>query len=124
MQGRHEGMSERQFGADVNRRGNNIVTALAAIDMIIGVHRLPQFSCGEARNHFIGIHIGTGARAGLEHIHGELIVMLCRSDRQGRRRNALGHRRFQQAQIGIGASGSCFDHAEAADESLLGAVFR
>ena len=69
-----------QTDADVDGSRDHIVGALAHVDVIIGMHRIAQLLGGEMGDHFIGIHVGAGARTGLEHINGKLIVMFAVGD--------------------------------------------
>ena len=68
-------------GRDVNRCGDHVVAGLSEIHVIVGVHELAaplpaqQFS-RPVGDDFVDIHVGRGAGACLEDVHGELIVQL------------------------------------------------
>ena len=69
-------------GRNMHRGGKCIVGRLAAVAVIIGMHRrfraqlAAQDFNGAVGNHLIGIHIGLGARTGLPHGQGEVIIEL------------------------------------------------
>uniref|UniRef100_A0A1I7YGG5 Transcriptional regulator n=1 Tax=Steinernema glaseri TaxID=37863 RepID=A0A1I7YGG5_9BILA len=54
-----------QRGAHVDGGGDDVVAALAAVDMVIGVYRVAHHTAGQGRDHLVGIHVGAGAGAGL-----------------------------------------------------------
>jgi len=101
----------------MNSRGNNIVAALAAIHMVIGVYRYSQLLRSQSRNDLIGIHVGAGTRASLENIHGELIVMIAAGYGHCRSGDGVCHGGFQQAQIGIRSGSRGLDQAQTGDEA-------
>ena len=64
-----------QSGTDMNRCRDRIVAALPHIDVIIRAHLLSGDPTCQGRHDFIHVHVGTGARAGLEDIDRELFKM-------------------------------------------------
>ncbi len=74
---------DRLRDGDVDRRGEHVVGALPHVDVIVRMDRLvglepiaaDQFN-GSIGNHLVGVHIAGGARAGLKHVDGELVVEL------------------------------------------------
>ena len=47
---------------DVDRRGNDVVAGLPAIDVVV------RMRAGEPADHLVGVHVGGGAAAGLEDV--------------------------------------------------------
>ena len=80
---------ECQLGADVNCCGDNIVTTLTAVDVVVGVYGLPQLTTRETGDDLVCIHISAGAGTGLENINGKLILILSLCYRGGGIDNAL-----------------------------------
>jgi len=115
-QRRQQLLVQAQCSADMDGGRDNVVAALPAVDVIVGVHRLAQQPRGQGGNHFIGIHVGTGARAGLENIHRKVLHIiagqqdLCRFDNG----LALGRRDLLELDVGLGCGG--FGEDQRADE--------
>jgi hypothetical protein len=61
--------------AQMDRGRNHIVRALAHVDVIVGMHCDAGIAAGEVRDHLVGIHVGAGARAGLEYVEREVCVV-------------------------------------------------
>ncbi|MCY1525983.1 hypothetical protein D9M68_609840 [compost metagenome] len=60
-------------GTDMDGGGNDVVAALPAIDVVVGADLVAENAAGQGGDHFVGIHVGTGAGAGLEHIDREML---------------------------------------------------
>ena len=71
---------------------------------------------GAIGNHFIGIHVVTGAGPGLENIHNELVVPLAGGDLTGRLADAVRGGLLKQAQLAVNLGSRLFDHADLPDE--------
>ena len=52
----------------------DVVTALAHVDVIIWVYRLPQGLAGKSADHFVGVHVAGGAGSRLKDIHRKCCV--------------------------------------------------
>ena len=57
----------------MNHRRNHIVTALPVVNVIVGADLIAKVTARQCGQHFVGVHVGAGARAGLEHIHREVL---------------------------------------------------
>jgi hypothetical protein len=66
-------------------------------------------------DHLIGVHVGTGARAGLEYVDGELRIMVARRHVIGSRRDRLSKRRVEHPQFGIDPGAGALDQSQRAD---------
>jgi hypothetical protein len=59
---------------------------------------------GDAGDHLVGVHVRAGARAGLEHVDRELLVVVAVGDPACRRDNGVGLlRREQRDPVHLGA---------------------
>jgi hypothetical protein len=95
---------------------DDVVAALTAVDVIVGVHRIAQHAGGEGRDHLIGVHVGAGAGAGLENVHGEMGHVIA-----GQQFLAGGHDSFalpfgNLLELKVGLGGSSFCQQQRADE--------
>ena len=100
----------------MNRGGNDVVRALAHVDVIVGMHGNAGVAAGEVRDHLVGIHVGAGAGAGLEDVEREVRVVTAFRDFQRRLldgRSALG---IQAVEVEIRGRRRPLDQAERADE--------
>ena len=88
--------------SDGRGRRHNVVATLAAVDMIVGVHTLTQGTAGQARQHFIHVHIAAGAGTGLEHRHRKGIVVVPARDRLRRLDNRRCQCRAQRVYLRVG----------------------
>jgi len=86
---------------------DNVVAALPAVDVIVGVNRLTQQPRGKRCDHFIGIHVGTGARSGLENIHREVLHKVTGQQNLGGLDYglALGSADLLEFNVGLGGCG-------------------
>ena len=64
-----------KIGADMDGRGNDIVAALPHIDVIVWVNAASKGTGRQGSDHFIGVHVCTGAGAGLENVEREMGVV-------------------------------------------------
>jgi hypothetical protein len=65
--------------------------------VVVGVH----VGSGECRDHLVGVHVRRGARTGLEHVDGELGVVLAGGDGVGGSSDALGDVGIEQTEFGV-----------------------
>jgi len=93
-------------GGDVRGGGEGVVRRLRHVDVVVGVHGHAVLP-GDARDHLIGVHVRTGARAGLEHVDGELLVVQAVGDLACGRDDGVGLLRREQAEVlvHLGAGG-------------------
>ena len=66
--------------ADVDRRRDHVVAALAHVHVIVGDARACRGAGGELRDHLVGVHVRAGAGAGLEDVDGKCVVVLAGGD--------------------------------------------
>ncbi|MNF54407.1 hypothetical protein D3C84_358350 [compost metagenome] len=106
-QRRQQLLMQRQRRTDVDSGRNNVVAALATVDVIVGVHRLAEQAAGQRGDHFVGVHVGTGARTGLEDIHRKVLHEIAFKQALGRIDNglALGFADLLELDVGAGRRG-------------------
>ncbi len=105
----------------VNGRRNGVVAGLAAVDVVVG---MDQFAAALAAEQFagpvgddlVGVHIGRGARAGLENIQHELPVPLAVNDFLRGLGDGLGQFGIQVAQFLVGQRRVFLDQSQRPDE--------
>ena len=68
LQRRQQLLGQFHGGADVDAGGDDVVAALAAVDVVIGADRLAVTAGGQGGEDFVGIHVGAGTGAGLKDI--------------------------------------------------------
>ena len=84
---RQQRIARGQGRGNMQRGGKAVVRALRHVDVIIGMDRAlaatraRQLLVGDTRDHFVDVHIGLRAAAGLEDGQGEFLVELARADR-------------------------------------------
>ena len=59
----------------MNGRRDDVIGALAHVDVIIGVYRFPEFIRGKARDDLVDVHVGTGPGTGLKHVDGKVFII-------------------------------------------------
>ena len=107
---------------DVHGRGIGVVGRLAHVDVIVGMDRLlgahhpAQHLDGAVGDHFIGVHVGLGARAGLPHHQREMIVQLAVDHFLGGGDDGLADRLVQPAQRHVGLGRGALDDAQRPDD--------
>ncbi|CAM5388191.1 hypothetical protein SCALM49S_03767 [Streptomyces californicus] len=67
-------------GRDVDGGREDVVGRLGGVHVVVGMDRAPQAFGGEGGDHLVGVHVRGGARAGLEHVHREVVVPAARRD--------------------------------------------
>jgi hypothetical protein len=92
----------------VHSRREHVVRGLAQVDVVVGVHA----PTGQGRDHLVGVHVRRGARAGLEHVDRELVVVLSGRDRIRRRGDPLGQALVEQPQRRVHPRGGTLDPAQ------------
>jgi hypothetical protein len=102
--------------------GIGVVGRLAHVDVIVGMDRLlgalhpAHHLDGAVADHFIGVHVGLGARAGLPHHQREMVVQLAVDHFLGGLDDGLADRLVQAAQRHVGLGGGALDDAQGADD--------
>jgi hypothetical protein len=77
--------------------------------------RRPEFP-GAVRDDLVSINVSRRARAGLEYVNNELVVELAVGNFAGGGLYRFGDSWFEQAQLGVDASGGELDEAERLNE--------
>ena len=88
--------------------------------LVARLHRVAQDLVGAIRHHFVGIHVVAGARAGLEGIDHEMLMMLTVDDFVSRVDDGARQLRVQQAQLHVDLGRRPLDQRHAPDESRQG----
>ncbi|MEJ7718115.1 MAG: hypothetical protein WKF31_09200 [Thermoleophilaceae bacterium] len=83
----------------VHGRGEDVVGGLPHVDVVVGVHVL----AGEAGDDLVGVHVRRGARAGLEDVDRELVVVAAVRHLVGGGGDALGLVGVELSELGVGA---------------------
>ena len=106
----------------MHRRGKHIVRRLAAIDVVIGMHQphiaalAAQQFAGAVGQHFVDIHVGLGARAGLPDHQRKFVRVLAGNHFIGRRHDGLGFILVLQAQRVIDEGRGALDLRQRPDQ--------
>ena len=85
-------------GGDVRGRREGVVGRLRHVDVVVGVD-LDAVVLGDARDDLVGVHVGAGARAGLEHVDGEFPVVLAVGDLGRGGHDGVGLLRVEQPEV-------------------------
>ena len=103
-------MLELAERGEMDRGREDVVRALAHVDVVVRVHVL----AGQGRDDLVGIHVRARARARLEDVDRELVVVLATRDRIAGYGNPLRLLRVEQSELRIGAGSGGLDPAEPA----------
>ena len=95
---------------EVDGRREDVVRALAHVDVVVRV----DVVTGERCDHLVGVHVRARARAGLEDVDRELVVVVAVGDRVAGGGDPLGLLGVQQPELGVRARGGGLDPAEPA----------
>ena len=82
--------------------------------MVVGVHIVAGGPAGQGGDHLVGVHVGAGARAGLENVDGELGVMLTGCHLVGSSGDRLGQLLVEHAQFGVDPRAGALDQPQRA----------
>ena len=107
-----------QACADMDGGGNDVIGTLAHVDMVIRMHGPVGEGTGQPGDHFVDVHVGAGARPGLEHVHREVRIVLSVGHRQARLANGRFRVLVQQTQFGVGTGTCGLDQAKRMDERI------
>ena len=100
----------------MNRRGHDIVTALAEIHVIVRVHGLAETLGRQPRDHLVSIHVAAGRRARLKDVNRKLRVVATCGDFSRGRADRAGEFLAQQSASQISLGGSRLDQSQCADK--------
>ncbi len=103
-------MLELAERGEMHGRREDVVRALAHVDVVVRVHVL----AGERGDHLVRVHVRARARAGLEDVDRELVVVLALGDRIAGGGNPLRLLGIEQPERGVRPSRSGLDPAEPA----------
>lgn len=115
-QGRQQLFVQGQRSADMNGGGDDVVAALATVDVVIGVDSVTQHAACQGSNHLVGVHVRAGAGAGLEHIHREVLDEVFRQQLLDSLDDGLALRCRQLLQLHVGLGGSSFGQQQGTNE--------
>ena len=116
LQCRQQAIAHPESRTDMDGGGDHVVAALAAVDMIVGVYGPAQACAGQAGDHLVGVHVGAGARTGLEDIDGELRVMVAGLHFGGGGHDGVGQVGRQASQVPVDAGRAGLDQPQRGDE--------
>jgi hypothetical protein len=99
----HQVAVQRLDDGHVNRRRDHVVRRLAHVHVVVRVHQLRADLAAQdlrraVRDHLVRVHVGRGARAGLEDVDHELVVVLAVGDLAGRLLDRPAHLVVQLAE--------------------------
>ncbi len=124
----NQAILELDRGRDVHRRGEGVIRRLAAIDMVVGMHR--RLVAGLAaenlvravRDHLVGVHVRLGAGSRLPDDEREVVVELAVDHFLRRRDDGVGDVFLKLAERQVGAGGGLFLDSQGAHEGCRHAV--
>ena len=105
-----------------HRGGIHVVGGLAEIDVIVGRDHVigATLLVGElertVRDHFVGVHVGGGAGASLNHVHQKMLVMSPGAYFAGGTNDDLGVLLVEETELEVGLGGGFLDRGERFDE--------
>ena len=103
-------MLELAERGEVDGGREDVVRALAHVDVVVRVHVL----AGEGGDDLVGVHVRARARAGLEDVDRELVVVLAARDRIAGDCNPLCFLGVEQPELGVRSGGGGLDPAQPA----------
>ena len=108
LDGGVEALSEGTHDGDMHGRREGVVGGLATIDVVVGVDGLlrPAFATGQLNrtvaDDLVGVHVGLGARTGLEDHQRELVIEFSGDDLVGGLNDEVGNVARQLTQFLVG----------------------
>ncbi len=105
-------------GRDVGRGGEGVIRRLRHVDVVVRVHR-DAVGRGDAGDHLVGVHVGAGARTGLEDVDRKLVVVAAVGDFGGRGDDRVGLLRGQQPEVLVDLRARALQQAQGADLGAL-----
>ena len=111
----HRVADDRLGGGEVDRRREDVVGALRGVDVVVRVHLVAGRAGGQRRDDLVGVHVRAGARAGLEHVDRELVVVRAGRDLVRGGGHGVGEVGVEHAEVLVDARTRTLDQAERAD---------
>ena len=99
----------------MDRRGDHVVARLAHVHVVVGMNLLTRARC-QCRNHLVGVHVGRSARACLEDVDRELVVVLALGNRERRAFDRPGLLCIEQAEVQVDPGRRGLDQSQSADK--------
>ncbi len=129
LHGREQSASGFRGGGDVHGSGEGVVGGLRHVDVIVGMNRLlaAQFAAGDLNgaigDHFVDVHVGLGAAAGLPDAKREVFIPLSGDDFVCCLSDQVGFFFGELAKIAIDERGGFFQNAKGANQLGRHGVF-
>ncbi|MEI2697801.1 MAG: hypothetical protein V9E94_05480 [Microthrixaceae bacterium] len=102
---------------DPDGRRERVVGGLAGVHVVVGVHRCAGAHRGEGGQDLVDVHVRRGARTGLEHVDGELVVVEAGEHLVGRRDDGFPDDPVQVALLDVDQGRGALDLHQCADQS-------
>ena len=112
---REQVVDDGQRRGDVDRGREGVVARLAGVDVVVGVYVGPV-AAGEGRDHLVGVHVGAGARTGLEDVDRERVVVPAVDHRRRGRRDGRGLVVGDDAELAVDPGRGCLHPADRVDQ--------
>jgi len=112
-------VDDRVGRGDVDRRWEDVVARLAGVDVVVGVHVLPESLRGERREHLVGVHIRRRTRAGLEDVDREVLVVRAGGHLLGDGPDRVGHVLRDHAELAVDRGGRALHQGQGLDVIAL-----
>ena len=109
-------LSHFESSTHVDGSGDDVVAALAHVDVVVGMHFRAETPGRKPGDHLVGVHVGTGPRSRLKDIDRKLRVVLPVGDFQRCRLDGHGLAALEQPKLGIGARCRPLDEPQGTDE--------
>ena len=95
---------------------NDVVAALAQVDMIVRMHRPATEPACQRRDDLVSVHVGAGARSGLKNIQRKLRVVKPLFHLLRRGGNGYGDVVIEQAQFAVDLGRAFLDQAQSREK--------
>src|SRR5690606_491159 len=122
LQGRREGVERGEQvvddggrGGDVDRGREHVVGGLRGVDVVVGVDAAPEQRARDVRDDLVGVHVRRRARAGLEDVDREVLVVLAGDDLLGGLGDGPREVLLEDPELGVGERGGALDLREGSD---------
>ncbi len=115
LQGRDQVLGDGGGGGDVEGGREDVVGRLRGVDVVVGVHVPAQPLARQGRDDLVGVHVGRGPGAGLEHVDGEVLVPLSPGDLGRGLLDGLGDLLVDHTELRVHLGGGTLDVGEGLD---------